>query len=282
MKPLISIVIPSYNRKNLVVEAINSALQQDPKNFEVLVVDDGSTDGTVEHLNSLGLQIRIIRTEHAGISHARNTGIQESQGEFISFLDSDDLWMPGILDAQLEFLNGHPQIPLVYTDQKIWANGELQEETRFQKDPPKSRFNLPGFVELVPIHVSAVMVKKSLFDDVGMFNEELKIHEDTEMWNRISEKYDLGYIERPLSVFRWEQDPEHILKPEYRQLFLTEGRKYMKIYEERRAGKLTEEEQKAIQESYIRIDEIQRLQEGLERREITEGEFQSRKEQIFR
>ncbi|OGH12184.1 MAG: hypothetical protein A2857_03350 [Candidatus Levybacteria bacterium RIFCSPHIGHO2_01_FULL_36_15] len=260
---------------------------QEPKNYEVIVVDDGSIDGTKEHLGSLNLPIRIISVDHSGISKVRNIGIKNAMGQYVAFLDSDDLWLPGILKEQLDYLKSHPGIPLAYTDQYIEVDGNKLEKTRFQatnmSDERKRRFNLPGFVQLTPIHISSVMVKKSIFDQMGYFNEDLKIHEDTEMWNRVSEKYELGFINIPLTIFRWEKDKEHILKPELRGLFIAEGRKYMKIYEERREQKgLTGEEKRAIEESYRRIDELEKLV-GLRRSEaITEEEFHEKREELFK
>ena len=137
MTPAISAVIPTYNRKQFVLDAINSALQQDPKNYEIIVVDDGSTDGTFEYLLSLNLPIRVIRKQNGGVASARNEGIRNAKGKYITFLDSDDVWLPGILKAQLDFLDSHPHIPLVYTDQYIELSGKRLEKTRFQAKPAK-------------------------------------------------------------------------------------------------------------------------------------------------
>lgn len=286
MNPLISVVIPTYNRKEIVQEAIHSVLIQEPKNYEVIVVDDGSTDGTVEYLQKLALPIKIISKENGGVSSARNEGIKNAQGDYIAFLDSDDLWLPGILEAQLEFLESHSNIPLVYVDQYIEAKGKRADKTRLAvtKSTPEemSKFDLPGFVKSPPIHISAVMVRKSLFDELGYFNEDLHIHEDTEMWNRVSEKYELGYIEQPLSVFRWEKDPEHLLMPSARKEFMSEGRKYMKLYEDRRKDRaLTQREKDAIEESYRRMDGLDQLISQWEKGSITEVEFDSRRQMIF-
>ncbi|MDO8569912.1 MAG: glycosyltransferase [bacterium] len=283
----ISVVIPTYNRKNLVLEAIHSALAQAPKNYEVIVVDDGSTDGTVKYLQSLKLPIKIISQENKGVSSARNTGIKVTQGEYMAFLDSDDLWLSGILKSQLEFLEFHPEIPLVYTDQFIESEGKRYEKTRFNSEPTtpeqKRKFDKPGFITLqAPIHISAVMIRKSIFDEIGFFNEDLQIHEDTDMWNRISEKYELGFIDKSLSVFRWEKDQEHLLKADARELFFDEARKYMKLYEERRKQKgLTKQDIKEICLSYKRIDLWANLVSLLKRNQITEEEFHQKRKEIF-
>lgn len=287
MEAFISVVIPTYNRKKLTLEAIRSVLQQEPKNYEVIVVDDGSIDGTKEYLDSLGLPITVVQANHKGISGARNIGIKTAIGKYIAFLDSDDIWLPRILTEQLNYLESHPEIPLVYVDQFIEADNKRLEKTRFNSEQTtheqKTKFDKPGFITpQASIHASAVMVRKSIFDEVGLFNEELKIHEDTDMWNRISEKYPLGYIEKPLSVFRWEIDPEHALKPESRQLFLSEGKKYMRLYEDRHKKNGTEENYASeIKESYKKIDALTQLVALWKAKQITEEEFQKRKANIF-
>lgn len=260
--PLISIIIPSYNRKAIVVEAIKSALEQEPKNYEVIVIDDGSIDGTEEHLKSFNLPIIILKKENGGVASARNLGIKAAQGDYIAFLDSDDLWLPGILENQLAYLQSHLDIPLVYTDQYIEVEGKIQDQTRFHKktvpESQRIRFNLPGFVQHMPIHISSVMIRKNIFDEVGYFNEDLKIHEDTEMWNRISEKYTFGYIEKPLAIFRWEKDKNHLLKEGFRKRFVDEGKKYLKVYKAIKQDHLTDEERQSIKQSYDKIEEIER------------------------
>lgn len=282
----ISVIIPTYNRKQLVVEAVNSALTQEPENYEIIVVDDGSTDGTIELLESLKLPINIIKKQNGGVSSARNAGIKQAKGRYIAFLDSDDLWLPGILNSQYNFLQSHPAIPLVYTDQHINVQGKLLDTSRFSAKTytheTMSKFDLPGFVQDTPIHISSVMVRKSIFDEIGYFNESLHIHEDTDMWNRISEKYQLGYISQPLAVFRWEADPEHLLKPSARRKFISEALNYMKVYESRRQPQtLSEREKTAITKSYERIHSLENLIDRQEKGEITEEEFQKKREELF-
>lgn len=262
--PIISVIIPTYNRKNIILEAINSVLQQEPKNYEILLIDDGSTDGTEEYIKSLNLPIRYIRKENGGVSSARNKGIEMAEGSHVAFLDSDDVWLPNILNTQFKYLESHPGIPLVYCDQYIEADGKILPETRFgraisaDKNVMQKRFYLPGFVQHLPIHISSTMTRKSLFEEIGCFNEDLKIHEDIELWNRISEKYDLGYIEQPLAVFRWEKDTEHLMSAGNKERFVEEGRKYMKLYENLKKGHMGQEEERAIHDSYVKIEEIER------------------------
>ncbi|MBI2410837.1 MAG: HNH endonuclease [Candidatus Kerfeldbacteria bacterium] len=93
----------------------------------------------------------------------------------------------------------------------ISSNGVIEPKTRFERNTPVAQPRYPAFVEHTSIHISSVMLKKSLLDEVGLFNKSLRIHEDSELWNRIGEKYAFGYIEQPLVVYRWKADPEHLM-----------------------------------------------------------------------
>jgi glycosyltransferase involved in cell wall biosynthesis len=258
MLPTISVIIPTYNRKQLVLEAINSVLQQEPYNYEVLVIDDGSTDGTSPYLASLGLNIRIIRSEvNTGSARARNLGIKAARGAYIAFLDSDDLWLPQKLHMQLAYFCSHPDVALVYTNEYYQVSGQILE-TRFDRIPPQSTFLYPAFVDTCPIQTSSVMVKASVFAELGYFNEELHVHDDSDMWNRISESYAFGFIEQPLVTYQWEIDQEHIMHDKYMRRFIEEARKYLRFYEERRRHRtLSYQEAKAISDSYAVINALE-------------------------
>ncbi len=255
---IVSVVIPTYNRSRIVESAIRSALSQTFKDYEVIVVDDGSTDGTVEYLESLHLPIKIISKKNGGVASARNAGIKEAQGDYIAFLDSDDSWLPDKLKAQVEYLYANPDTPLVYTDEYIEVNGETLQNTRFQRadvgDDIKNNFLLAGFVQRTPIHTSAVMVSKKVLDEVGYFNETLKIHEDSELWNRISKKYKFGYIDMPLAIFRYKDGVEHLMKDFHGEQSKEEGRKYLRLYEEMYKYDMSDLIRKSIDESYRILD----------------------------
>lgn len=251
---LVSVIIPTYNRKDIVLEAIKSVLNQTVKNFEVIVVDDGSTDGTKEYLESLNLPIKIISKKNGGVASARNEGIKFAQRKYVAFLDSDDSWLPDKLSVQVAYLEVHPEIPLVYTDEYIEVNGEVLPKTRFQRadvgDDIKNNFLLSGFVQRTPIHTSAVMVRKSVLEEVGYFNETLKIHEDSELWNRISMKYKFGYIDIPLATFRYKDGVDHLMKGFHEEPSKEEGRKYLKLYKKMHENNMTDEIKKSIDDSY--------------------------------
>lgn len=257
-QPLVSVVIPTHNRKGKVLEAITSALDQKLDNIEILVVDDGSTDGTAEYLKSLNLPITIITKPNGGVSNARNTGIKAAKGKYVAFLDSDDLWLPGKLEAQVNYLESHPDIPLVYTDQYLNIDGQNLDKTRFQRDAPKDNMLLSAFVDFTPIHTSTVMIRRDLFEELGMFSEELHVHEDSELWNRISNHYKLGFISEVLGVYRWQEGVEHITSPKYRQKFINEGRKYLELFRKNKKRPLTLEEEKSCEDSEKIIADIEK------------------------
>lgn len=250
--PLVSVIIPVYNREKSVHESIDSALAQTPQNFEVIVVDDGSTDKTAQVVTtSYGPPVRLIRKANGGVSSARNAGIQAALGKYVAFLDSDDLWLPGKLKAQADYLEAHPGAALVYTDEYVEVDGAIEKKTRFQKNPPKTRLLYSAFVDPTPLQTSSVMVRKSVLDEIGGFFEELKIHEDSDLWNRISECYELGFIDKPLTVYRWESQGDHLMNPKYRSTYVESGKKYLERYAERRKGRvLTAAERKTLQDSY--------------------------------
>src|SRR3990172_4693438 len=155
----ISVIIPTYNRKKLVLEAIQSAIKQEPKNFETIVVDDGSVDRTADYLRSLRLPIKVISKSNGGISSARNEGIRNAKGKYIAFLDSDDLWLPGILAEQSNYLDSHPEISLVYVDQYNETKGKRKDKTLFESveasAEQKKKYDKPNLiVPQAPIHTS--------------------------------------------------------------------------------------------------------------------------------
>jgi glycosyltransferase involved in cell wall biosynthesis len=248
-QPIVSVIIPSFNRKDKVLDAIKSVLDQDVDGAEIIIVDDGSTDGTFEYLESLSLPIKVIRQKNGGVSNARNTGIDAALGSYIAFLDSDDLWLPGKLKAQLEYFDKNPNIFVTYTDQYLNIDGKNLDKTRFQRDAPKNRMAFPAFVDYTPIHTSTVMLKREVFDKVGKFNEGLAVHEDVELWNRLSDHYEFGYIEKPLGVYRWESNVEHVTSNKNQDKFIENGRRYLDLYKRNKKRPLTPEDLEACNKS---------------------------------
>lgn len=264
-KPLISVIIPTYNRKDLLLDAVKSILAQEPKNYEIIIVDDGSRDGTQEYVESfirensgkVNTPIRFFEKTNGGVAAARNFGIKESRGEYLAFLDADDVWIKGFLPAVTEYFKSHKSISIVYTDQRISVDYITEKRSRFQKNPPKSKFPIPFFIDNSPIQISSVVMKKEVLLDVGGLNENLRIHEDVELWNRISEKYEFGYIEKPLALYRLRSD--NISGYTNKRQFVSEGRKYLEIYIKRRENRLlTPEERRGLVISEEFINNIEK------------------------
>ena len=197
---IVSVILPTYNRDWIVNEAIDSVLGQDFDACELIVVDDGSTDGTPHLLNAYGQQIRTIRQENRGVSAARNAGIRSARGRLIALLDSDDRWLPGKLSAQVDYFDAHPEARVCQTEE-IWVRNGMRV------NPGKRHRKEEGMIferslALCLVSPSAVMMRRSLLDEVGLFDEQLPACEDYDLWLRIAWKYPIGLIDQPLIVKR--------------------------------------------------------------------------------
>ncbi len=196
--PLVSVIIPTYNRGMMLKQAIDSVLAQDFADFELIVVDDGSDDNTQEILNAFREDITVIWQENKGVSAARNRGIVSASGKLTAFLDSDDLWLPKKLSAQVSFFYSNPNALICQTEE-IWIRNGVRV------NPKKKHKKCSGMIFEPSLHLclvspSAVMIKRSLFDDVGLFDENLPACEDYDLWLRISCRYPVYLIDTPLIV----------------------------------------------------------------------------------
>jgi glycosyltransferase involved in cell wall biosynthesis len=198
--PLVSVILPTYNRGWILTEAIDSVLAQDYKEYELIVVDDGSTDNTREILDTYGQDILVLRQANKGVSAARNRGIAESGGQLVAFLDSDDLWLPRKLSRQVDYFNLNPDAVINQTEE-IWMRNGVRVN-------PKDRHRKPSgmiferSLGLCLVSPSAVMIQKTLFDAVGAFDENLPACEDYDLWLRISCRYPVHLIDTPLIIKR--------------------------------------------------------------------------------
>jgi len=201
--PLVSIIIPAYNRAGFLKEAIKSVLAQTYKNIEVIVVDDGSTDNTPKLVKQFtDKRIIYLRQENKGASSARNKGIESARGNYIAFLDSDDIWLPQKIEKQLEIFNISRCNPgLVYTGiQYMDYDGNLKKQKkiiRFRGDILKRllRKNIPGVG-------STMLIKKECFEKCGLFDERLPSRTDLDMVIRISEHFTVDYVPEILALER--------------------------------------------------------------------------------
>jgi teichuronic acid biosynthesis glycosyltransferase TuaG len=206
MKPFISIIIPTYNRKNRLKRAIESVLCQTFQNFELLICDDGSTDESHEMVARFGdPRIRWITEEHSGgPAKPRNRGIKEAKGEWFAFLDSDDLWKVDKLEKQLHVLKSH-NVAAVCTNANIMLNGITSERTYF-KDSKDKLYTLHHMLHINLVICSSMMIHNSITKTLGGFPEDLKFKgiEDYVLWASASILTDIYYIHEPLVIYRDE------------------------------------------------------------------------------
>ena len=198
-QPLVSVIIPTYNRAWCLFEAIDSVLAQTYTNYALIVVDDGSTDDTNKLLSHCK-GITVIQQTNQGVSAARNRGIAASKGELIAFLDSDDLWQPEKLDAQVAFFRQHNEAMICQTEE-IWIrNGrQIFPKHRHKKT---SGFFFERSLELCLVSPSAVMMRRQLFDSVGLFDENLPACEDYDLWLRVNLRFPIFLIDKALVIKR--------------------------------------------------------------------------------
>lgn len=195
----ISVIIPTYNRKEELKRAIDSVLGQTMKPGEIIVVDGGSNDGTGLILREYARDgVKILMQTSNGVSNARNLGIRESKNEWVAFLDSDDWWLPDKLKKQVKFHTNSCHFLVSQTDE-IWIRNNLRV------NPKKYHLKKGGYIfdlclKRCMITPSAVLINKCVFDDVGLFDEELPVCEDYDLWLRVAKKYKIGLIKEKLVV----------------------------------------------------------------------------------
>ena len=199
--PAVSVVIPAYNAAWCVRKAIDSVLAQDFRDFELIVVDDGSTDDTAAVLSAYGNAIRIVHQINGGLSNARNTGIRESRGEFVAFLDADDWWLPGKLGRQVELMRNRPDLGFSSTTARVEdPDGKLVNVWACAQWQGSFLVHLFGSNADVAGSGSAVVARRELFQRVGYFDESLRSLEDIDMWMRLAAVADYACLEEPLTV----------------------------------------------------------------------------------
>jgi glycosyltransferase involved in cell wall biosynthesis len=194
--PKVSVIIPTYNASKYLRETLDSVLAQTYQDFEVVVVDDGSTDGTVEILKSYGDRIRWTVQEHQGQAYALNRGLQIAKGEYFAYFDADDLMRPTKLEVQARYLDEHPDVDLVYGDRYCIEAGRAPV---LSKSRPLDPFFLLQY-DYVPR--LTVMCRRSSQEKVGPFNGEITGSDDWDMWVRMSEQCRMAYLEGALVEYR--------------------------------------------------------------------------------
>jgi glycosyltransferase involved in cell wall biosynthesis len=213
--PKVSVVIPAFNAAEYLVESIQSVLAQDFKDIEIIIVDDASTDNTEEVVASFGnpaISYIRLRENHGGPSRPRNVGVKAANGEYISLFDSDDIMLPGLIGKASLCLDINQDIGMVFadavrmdSDNKVAGDRYLSKHKEFHSldkthigdgsyvIEARDSFHLLFRENFVP--TSSVIVRRSVFDDVGLFDESLTNADDWDMWFRIAKQYPLGFLD---------------------------------------------------------------------------------------
>ena len=191
----ISVIIPTFNRAGLIKRSLASVLSQTFKEFEVLVIDDGSTDETYNVVKEfLGdKRVRYIYQGNLGVSAARNLGVSLSHYEWVSFLDSDDEWLPGKLEAQVNYSYENSNIEFIHTEENWIRNSKKVNQPKQYKKLGGNIFS--HCLSLCAISPSTSLMTKRLFNDVGGFSNEYTVCEDFDLWLKITSKYEVGLVD---------------------------------------------------------------------------------------
>ena len=210
--PNVSVIIPSYNCEAFIAETIDSVLHQTYRDFELIVVDDGSTDRTREIVAAYGDPVRLVSQANARVSAARNRGIEETRGAFICLLDHDDYWFPTKLERQLREFEDHPEAGVVCSSFLRWhpdQDGRFHDPASFDPDafpdgidPDFSGWIYHQFLLDCWMLTSSAMFRAEVFQHCGVFDEALPFSEDWELWLRIAQVYPMIRLHRPTTLYR--------------------------------------------------------------------------------
>ena len=192
----VSVIIPTYNRKHTLGRAIESIISQTIKPLEIIIVDDGSNDGTREWIKQEYPFIKYLNQNNSGVSASRNRGIFSANGNWIAFLDSDDEWIPEKLERQLSILSSDKEAVFCHTNE-IWIrNGTRVNQMR--KHEKYGGYIFEKCLDMCRISPSSSIIKKEVFDHIGYFDESLIVCEDYDLWLRIAAHYKILFLDQPL------------------------------------------------------------------------------------
>lgn len=194
----ISVIIPTYNRIFFLKRSIDSVLEQILKPYEVIIVDDGSSDGTSTMIKKNYPKINLICQENKGVSAARNIGIRASSGDWVCFLDSDDEWKKNKLNEQMLAIKKNTNYSFCHSNEEWIKNGKKINQKKKHKKYGGDIFK--ECLDMCRISPSSVIINKSVFDDIGFFNEDLVVCEDYELWLRICAHYKVLFVDEPLII----------------------------------------------------------------------------------
>lgn len=194
----ISVIIPTFNRQHLISRSLDSVLSQTRPADEIIVVDDGSSDDTDDLIQQCYPSVRYLYQDNRGISSARNYGINQAKGDWLAFLDSDDEWLPQKLEKQLVALQQMPGYRIIHANERWLRNGSPKKQQA--KHRKYGGYIFQRCLPLCVISPSAVVIHRSIFDQVGLFDPSMTVCEDYDMWLRITAGYPVLYLDEPLIV----------------------------------------------------------------------------------
>jgi glycosyltransferase involved in cell wall biosynthesis len=217
MEPiLVSAIIPAYNAELYLAKAIESALAQTFRNFEIIVVNDGSTDNTAQIAHQFKDDVQYVYQSNQGLAAARNTGIRHAKSQIIALLDADDLWDPEFLQVMVELFEKHPDAAAVYCGFKyIDAQGNIVGKPSLRVVSPEL-FHRTQVMQGNWLSACAVLFRKSIAEEVGLFDESLRALEDQDLWIRLSANHAFIGVPVPLVKYRqhgsnMSKDPRHMI-----------------------------------------------------------------------
>jgi len=205
----VSVVIPCFNRKKTLSRSIDSVVNQTYKPSEIIIVDDGSTDGTRDFILNSYPNIKYFFQPKKGVSSARNKGIRESSSDWVAFLDSDDEWLPQKLEKQINQLGKHSEIFISHTNE-IWIRNGVRVN-QMKKHQKYGGYIFDKCLDICRISPSSVLIHKRVLKDVGVFDETLQVCEDYDLWLRITSKYSVLF-ERELLIVKYGGHKDQLSK----------------------------------------------------------------------
>lgn len=198
--PKVSVIIPTYNRTRYICDAIDSVLAQSYQDLEIIVVNDGSTDDTATVLKKYAGRIKLILQENRGVSAARNRGIIEASGEYVAFLDADDLWFSNKLSVQIPLLESNFELGMVFS--YLEFIDEQGRRTSRIKPKQKPGIDFLSMLEFGSAATSSCVIRKQCLDAAGQFDEFLHIYEDVDLFLRVVKRFPAVLVEQPLGGYR--------------------------------------------------------------------------------
>lgn len=209
--PLLSVIMPAYNCAAYIEESLASIFSQGIDDLEVVVVDDGSTDGTAQIATAFDARVRVLRNDHGGPAAARNLAVANARSDLLAFLDADDVWLPGKLAAQLQYLADHPEARIVYSGFQFWhadASGHFPPASSIRWSAQDGiTAGLSGWIypELLLdsyIHIITAVIHRSVFDTVGGFDGSFGKGSDYDFWIRASRHFPAYRLNRETALYR--------------------------------------------------------------------------------